>query len=152
VVQTLHNFSLFSLARHGRVQCGIQEPVRLLKRGQVTQVATAWQAPESPRQVRFADAAHPSPVRLEQGKQTRRPVLLHLPPPLFLLRGAHRVMRLARDQPVAASRVRVELPAGLQGKIGRLLHRLDGNVPCRRDAPPPWRLTQAIRAGRSWSS
>src|ERR1043166_8177023 len=42
-------------------------------------------------------------------------------------------MRIARDQPVAAGRVRVELTAGLHGEVGGLLHRLDRKVPCRVD-------------------
>src|SRR5215831_17577844 len=42
-------------------------------------------------------------------------------------------MRIARDQPVAAGRVRVELAAGLYGEVGGLLHRLDRKVPCRVD-------------------
>ena len=46
-------------------------------------------------------------------------------------------MRIARDQPVAAGRVRVELAAGLHGEVGRLLHRLDGKVPCRVDHHAP---------------
>src|SRR5215813_11732131 len=42
-------------------------------------------------------------------------------------------MLIARDQPVAAGRVRVELAAGLYGEVGGLLHRLDRKVPCRVD-------------------
>ena len=33
-------------------------------------------------------------------------------------------MLIARDQPVATGRVRVELTAGLHGEVGRLLQRL----------------------------
>src|SRR5215468_1182061 len=42
-------------------------------------------------------------------------------------------MRIARDQPVAAGRVRVEFAAGLHGEVGGLLHRLDGKVSRRLD-------------------
>src|SRR5499427_3201815 len=42
-------------------------------------------------------------------------------------------MLIARDQPIAAGRVRVELTAGLHGKVSGLLHRLDRKVPCRVD-------------------
>jgi hypothetical protein len=42
-------------------------------------------------------------------------------------------MLIARDQPVAAGRVRVELAAGLHGEVSGLLHRLDRKVPCRLD-------------------
>jgi len=52
---------------------------------------------------------------------------------IFLRRVMHCVMLIARDQPVAAGRVRVELAAGLHGEVGGLLHRLDRKVPCRVD-------------------
>src|SRR5215831_14887629 len=42
-------------------------------------------------------------------------------------------MLIARDQPVAAGRVRVELTAGVHGEVGGLLHRLDRQVPGRVD-------------------
>src|SRR5499433_3709596 len=42
-------------------------------------------------------------------------------------------MLIARDQPVAAGRVRVELTAGLHGEVGGLLHCFDRKVPCRLD-------------------
>src|SRR4029434_7134722 len=58
---------------------------------------------------------------------------MYLPTRVFLLRVVHRVMLIARNQPVAAGRVRVELTAGLHGQIGRLLHRLDRKVPGRLD-------------------
>src|SRR5262249_51353000 len=45
----------------------------------------------------------------------------------------HCVMLIARDQPVAAGRVRIEHTAGLHGEVGGLLHRLDRKVPCRVD-------------------
>src|SRR5215475_9096297 len=85
-------------------------------------------------------------------------------------------MLIARDQPVAAGRVRVELTAGLHGEVGGLLHRLDRKVPCRLDhdatltaypgdygrpifvvmappglaflATPPWRAAQRFRPAR----
>src|SRR5215475_10175883 len=46
-------------------------------------------------------------------------------------------MLIARDQPVAACRVRVELTAGLHGEVGGLLHRLDRKVPSRLDHDTP---------------
>src|SRR6266568_8745844 len=82
-------------------------------------------------------------------------------------------MLIARDQPVAAGRVRIELTAGLHGEVGGLLYRLDRQVPCRVDhdatltahpgddrrpifvvmappglaflAAPPWRAAQRFR-------
>src|SRR5262245_59698891 len=103
-------------------------------------------------------------------------MLMHVPPRVFLLRVMHCVMRIARDQPVAAGRVRVELTAGLHGEIGSLLYRLDRQVPCRVEhdatltahpgdhgrpifvvmaspglaflATPPWRAAQRFRPAR----
>src|SRR5262245_34021419 len=85
-------------------------------------------------------------------------------------------MLIARDQPVAAGRVRIELAASLHGEVGGLLPRLDRKVPCRVDhdatltthpsdngrpifvvmapsglaflATPPWRAAQRFRPAR----
>src|SRR4029453_3755213 len=101
---------------------------------------------------------------------------MHVPTRVFLLRVIHCVMLIARDQPVAAGRVRVELAAGVYGEVGGLLHRLDRKVPCRLDhdatlrahpgdngrpifvvmappglaflATPPWRAAQRFRPAR----
>src|SRR5262250_2386459 len=62
---------------------------------------------------------------------------MHLPPRVFLLRVVHCVMRIARDQPVAAGRVRVELAAGLYGEVGGLLHRLHSEISGRVDDDSP---------------
>src|SRR5215471_2991193 len=88
-------------------------------------------------QVRFAETPKYSQIRLQQGKEAFRPVLMHLPTRVFLLRVVHPVMLIAHDQPLAAGRVRVELTASLHGEIGRLLHRLDRKVPGRLDHHTP---------------
>src|SRR5499425_1611459 len=97
-------------------------------------------------------------------------------PRLVATQLMHCVMRIARDQPVAAGRVRVELATGLHGEVGGLLHRLDRKVPCYVDhdatltahpgdngrpifvvmappglaflAAPPWRAAQRFRPAR----
>ena len=56
---------------------------------------------------------------------------MHITPRVFLLRVVHGVMLIADDQAIAAGRVRVERTAGLHREVGRLLHRLDRQVPCR---------------------
>src|SRR4029450_10238116 len=96
-------------------------------------VAQKLKEPDVPRQVELADTAKHAQVGLEQREQTRGPILVHVPTYVFLLRVMHCVMLIARDQPVAAGRVRVELAAGLHGEVGGLLHRLDRKVPCRVD-------------------
>ena len=55
MVQTLHKFSLFGLARHRRVQGGIQDRFSLPKRRQITKVAKKLKEPEVSGQVRLAD-------------------------------------------------------------------------------------------------
>src|SRR5262249_57763496 len=96
-------------------------------------VAQKLKEPDVPRQVELADTAKHAQVGLAQREQTLGPILMHVPTRVFLLRVMHCVMLIARDQPVAAGRVRVELAAGLHGEVGGLLHRLDRKVPCRVD-------------------
>src|SRR4030095_3732560 len=84
-------------------------------------------------QIRFAHAPKRPQIGLQQRKEAFRPILMHVPTRVFLLRVVHRVMLIARDQSVAAGRVRVGLAAFLYGEVGGLLHRLDRKVPCRVD-------------------
>jgi hypothetical protein len=51
----------------------------LLKRVVLTKAAQELQEPDVPRQVAFTHAAKHSQIRLEQGKETLRPILIHLP-------------------------------------------------------------------------
>src|SRR5215813_13905975 len=104
-----------------------------LKRRQLTKVAQELKEAHIPRQVSFADPSKHPQIGLQQRKETLRPILMHVPTRVFLLRVMHCVMLIARDQPVAAGRVRVELTAGLHGEVGGLLHRLNRKVPCRVD-------------------
>src|SRR5437660_12815415 len=81
------------------------------------------------RQIRFADTPKYLQIGFQQRKEALRPILMHVSTRLFLLRVVHRVMLIARYQPVAAGRVRVEPTAGLHRDVGGLLHRLDRTVP-----------------------
>src|SRR5215831_13051071 len=85
------------------------------------------------RQGGFTDPSKHTQIRLEQRKETRGSVLMHLPARVFLLRVVHRVTCIAHYQPIAAGRVRVEPTARLHGEVGSLLHRLDRKVPRRLD-------------------
>src|SRR5262247_4067993 len=96
-------------------------------------VAQKLKEPDVPWQVALAETAKHAQVVLEQREQTLGPILVHVPTCVFLLRVMHCVMLIARDQPVAAGRVRVEHTAGLHGEVGGLLHRLNRKVPCRVD-------------------
>ena len=139
-------------------------------------VAQKLKEPDVPRQVELADPPKHAQVGLEQREQTLGPILVHVPTGVFLLRVMHCVMLIARDQPVAAGRVRIELTAGLHGEVGGLLHCLDRQVPGRVDhdatltahpgdnrgpifvvmappglaflAAPPWRAAQRFRPAR----
>jgi hypothetical protein len=108
-----------------------------LKCRQLVKGAPALKEPPSPRQRRFTDPPQHSQLGFEPGKQALRPVLVHVPARVFLLRGVYRVMRRARSQPVAAGRLRLESTARLHGHVGCLLHRLDRTVPCRVDHDTP---------------
>ena len=69
------------------------------------------------RQIRFADPPKHPQIGLQQRKEAFRPILMHVPPRVFLLRVVHRVMRIARDQPVAAGRVRVDPGSRGSGRV-----------------------------------
>ena len=80
MVQTFDKIALSGSARNGRVQRRIQDQLGLLKRGQLVKVAKKLKEPQIARQVGFADTPKHPQVRLEQGKQALRPVLMHLTP------------------------------------------------------------------------
>src|SRR4029450_5729321 len=82
-------------------------------------------------QIRFAHAPKRPQIGLQQRKEAFRPILMHVPTRVFLLRVVHCVMLITRDQPVAAGRVRVELAAGLYSEVGGPLPRLDPKIPAR---------------------
>src|SRR5262249_34373012 len=116
-----------------------QEVIPLSKtRNQLlVKVAQELEEPHIARQIRFADTPKHPQIELQQRKEAFRPILMHVPARVFLLRVIHRVMLIAHYQPVAAGRVRVELAAGLHGEVGGLLHRLDRKVPSRLDHDTP---------------
>src|SRR4030095_10505941 len=99
-------------------------------------VAQELKEADIPRQVGFAETPKYPQIGLQQRKEALRSMLMHVPTRVFLFRVIYCVMLIARDQPVAAGRVRIELAAGLYGEVGRFLHRLDGKVPRRVDHDP----------------
>jgi len=60
-----------------------------------------------PWQVAFTDTPKHPQVRFEEGKQTLDPMLMDLPPCIFLLRVIDVRMDVARQRPIATGRVRV---------------------------------------------
>ena len=122
-------------ARDRRGQRRLPAPLSLLTRRQLTKVPQALAKPAIAWPVGVAEAPPHPPVGLQPREQTRGPMLMHLPTRVCLRRVVPRVLLRAREQPVAAGRVRVELTAGVQGQIGRLLHRLARKAPGRLAHP-----------------
>src|SRR5689334_3601948 len=86
-----------------------------------------------PRQVSFAETPKHPQIGLQQRKEALRPILMHVPTGIFLLRVIDKVMDIALERAIAAGRVRIEPTACLDREVGRFLHRLDGKVPRRLD-------------------
>jgi hypothetical protein len=137
VVQALDPIALFGPTGHRRVSRGLEDQLGLLKRRQLGKVAQALKAPPIPRQRRLTAPPNHSQGGFEPGTQALRPGLVPVPARVFLLRVVYRVMLIARSQPVAAGRIRIESTAGWHGHVGCLLHRLDRTVPCRVDHATP---------------
>src|SRR5499427_8530662 len=96
-------------------------------------VAQELKEPHIPRQVGFAHAAKHAQIRLEQGEQALRAILVHVPTRVFLLRMIDELVHVALHRPVAAGRVRRESTPRLDGEVSGLLHRLDGEIAGRLD-------------------
>ena len=128
-------------ARDGRVQCRIQDALRLLERIELPKVAKELKKAQVARQGRLADASKYPQVGLEQREQTLGPIFMDVTPRVFLLGVIDEVMRIALECPIAAGRIRIEPTARLDGEVGRLLDclhrkisgRLDDNSPLTTD-------------------
>jgi hypothetical protein len=64
-------------------------------------------------------------------------MLMHLTPRVFLLRVIDRLLLVARQRPVAAGRIRLELTARLHRDVSGLLYRLHREICGRLDADSP---------------
>src|SRR5215510_3069247 len=89
--------------------------------GGVIRLSTVTEA-HIPDQVALAHTTKHPQIRLEQRKQALRPILMHLTAGVFLLRVIDRLMLVARQRPVAAGRIRIELTARLDSDVRRLLY------------------------------
>src|SRR5215211_3845597 len=89
------------------------------------------------RKIAFAEAPKHPQVRLEQGEQTLRPILVHVTTGVFLLRMIDELVHVPLHRPVAAGRVRVEPTTRAHGDLSRLLHRLDREIAGRLDDDRP---------------
>src|SRR2546429_9698132 len=100
--------------------------------GGVIRLSTVTEAHIS-RQVELTDTAKHPQVRLEQRKQTFRPILMHLPAGIFLLCVIDVLMHIALHPPIATGGVRIKPTPPPDGEVGCLLHRLDGAIFVRSD-------------------
>src|SRR4030095_467081 len=93
------------------------------------------------RQVGFAEASKHPQVRLEQGEQTLRPILMHVTPGVLFLGVVDELVHVALQRPIAAGRVGIEPTACLHGHVGCFLYclyceifrRMDHNGPLTAD-------------------
>jgi hypothetical protein len=100
----------------------------LRKRIVLTEIAQELKETQVPWQVALADPTKHPQIRLEQGKETLRSVLMHVPTRVFLLRMIHELMHVAFQCSIAAGRVGVEPTTRLHGQAGSLLDRLDREI------------------------
>src|SRR6266446_3697647 len=111
----------------------MQDQFGLLERGLLTKVPQELKEPDVPWQIELADAAKHAQIGLQQGEQALRPVLMHLPPRVFLLRMIDKVMGIALERSIAAGGICVEPTTRLPREVRRLLHRLDREIAGRVD-------------------
>jgi hypothetical protein len=69
---------------------------------------------------------------------------MHVTAHIFLLGMIDIVMYMALQGAIGARRVRVEPTACLNGKVNRLLHRLDGEIFGRLDDDSPLQITERL--------
>src|SRR5262245_10500127 len=79
---------------------------------------------------------HPE-VGLEQGEQTLRSILVHVPTCVLFLRVIHEFVPVALQRPIAAGRVGIEPTTRLHGQVGGLLYRLHREIFGRMDHNGP---------------
>jgi hypothetical protein len=79
-------------------------------------------------EVGFAKAPKDPQVGLEQGEQTLRPILVHVPTGVFLLRMIDKRVPIAFQRLVATRRVGIEPTARAHCDVGGLLDRLDREI------------------------
>jgi hypothetical protein len=107
---------------------GIHNHLGLLERRELMKVAQELEESHIPRQIRFADASKHPQIRLEQGEQALRAILVHVTTRILFLRMIDELVDVALHGPIAAGRIGIQATACVHREIGRFLHRLDGKV------------------------
>src|SRR5512145_3195685 len=113
---------------NGGSQCRLQDQLGLLERIALTKVPQELKEPHVPRQVRFADAPKHPQVRLEQGEQTLRPILMHVTTGILLLRVIDELMHVAFQRLIAAGGIGIEPTARVHRHVGGLLYGLHREI------------------------
>src|SRR5215831_12715752 len=90
-----------------------------------------------PRQVGFAEPPKHPQIGLQQRKEALRPILLHVPTRILLLRMIDELVDVARQRSITAGRVCIEPTASVHGEVGGFLHRLDREITGRLDDDSP---------------
>ena len=121
MVQVPDKIALSGFVRDGRIQRGIQDHLGLLKRRQPVKVAQELKEPDIPWQVGFAHTTKDPQVRLEQGEQTLRPILVDVPTRVFLLGMIDKVVGIALERPIAAGGIRIGPSENERVTSGKLL-------------------------------
>src|SRR6266702_1216211 len=137
MVYASDKISLAGSARNGWLQRRLEDHCGLFKGVLLTKVAQELQEPNIPRQVGFAHTTKHAQIRLEQGEQALRAVLVDVTPRVFFLGMIDERVHIALQCPVAAGRVRVEPTARSHRDLGCLLHRLHREILGRLDDDCP---------------
>src|SRR5262252_416243 len=111
----------------------MQDHFGLLTRILLPKVAQELKEPHIAWEVDLAEASKHPQVWLQQGEQTLRPILMHLPTGIFLLRMIDMVMNRALQRPIAAGRIGIYATARLDRQVRRLLDRLHREISGRLD-------------------
>src|SRR5262247_798120 len=137
MVQASDQLSLSGSACNSRVEGRIQDHLGLLTCVVLTKVPQELKEAHIAWQVGFAEASKDPQVRLEQGEQTLRPILVHVTPGVLFPGVIDELVHVALHRPIAAGRVGIEATACLDCQVRCLLHRLDREISGRVDDDRP---------------
>src|SRR4030095_3283853 len=103
----------------------------------LTKVAQELKEPDVAGEVGFAETSEHPQIRLEQGEQALRAILVHVTPGVLFLRMIDELVHVTLHCAVAAGGVRIESAPRLDSEVGGLLHRLHREIFRRLDDDRP---------------
>jgi hypothetical protein len=133
MVQAFDKLSPSCSARDRWVSCRVQDQLGLLERVPVTNVPQELKEAHVARQIELTDAPKHLQVRLEQGEQTLRPILVHVTTCVLFLGVLDELVHVALQRPIAAGGVGIEPTARLHCQVGCLLYGLHRAIFGRMD-------------------